>query len=458
MELDPTTTLAGKYRYECDLGAGGMGRVVVATHLVLRKRVALKLLTRTRSPEAVRRFLREARLAVRITSEHVTQVLDAGQLEDGVPYIAMELLDGMDLARIAKERGALPVAEACDYVHQACAGVGEAHALGMVHRDVKLANLFVVRTPRGPLVKVLDFGCAKAERVGTTSVAHPTADGAWLGTPRCMAPEQLVSSRDVDARTDVWALGVVLYTLLAGRPPFDGKTLRVLYEQIQQQSPPPIAQPLPYGLAAIIDRCLRKSPAERFTDARELAVALAPFAKAPGTRRARYIAIAAVALASTAIGASAVALELHRDRVATPPAPVASSAAPASSVSVVTASDAITVTTSESEPLRVIHAEPPRTAASVVSQVDDVKRRRATNTVNLEDVDAAKKVAKAFCARPHVKECFTWTTELCLEQAEGWNLACLSSSNTNACFSRLHRAQSQDSRVHSKACDDFAAD
>lgn len=206
--------LAGKYRVDAVLGVGGMGIVVAATHLQLEQKVALKFLlpAAIQSPEAVERFLREGRAAVRLKSQNVAKVTDVGTLENGAPYMVMEFLHGADLAAVMAERGLLPVAEAVSYVLQACEAIAEAHSLGIVHRDLKPQNLFVTRKVDGrPLIKVLDFGISKS--MDTQSGLSLTRTSSIMGSPLYMSPEQMRSSKNVDQRSDIWAIGVVLYEI-----------------------------------------------------------------------------------------------------------------------------------------------------------------------------------------------------------------------------------------------------
>src|SRR5579859_1664764 len=194
--------LAGKYRVERVLGVGGMGIVVAARHEQLEQRVAIKFVRDEAldNKEAVERFLREARAAVRLKSEHAAKVLDVGTLESGAPYMVMEFLEGSDLAAVLVERGPLPVEEAAEYVLQACEAVAEAHAAGIVHRDLKPQNLFLARTVGGaPRVKVLDFGVSKTLHGNPTTGGGLTQTRLMLGSPLYMSPEQMRSSRDVDA-------------------------------------------------------------------------------------------------------------------------------------------------------------------------------------------------------------------------------------------------------------------
>jgi serine/threonine protein kinase len=281
-QVFPGQILAGKYRVDRVLGAGGMGVVVAATHLQLEERVAIKFLLpeAMQNPEAVARFGREARAAVKIRGEHVARVTDVGALETGAPFMVMEYLDGHDLSQLIRDRGAMPPADAVDAVLQACEALAEAHALGIVHRDLKPANLFMIRRPDGtPSVKVLDFGISKLTNSAASDHAM-TRTSAIMGSPLYMSPEQMTASRDVDARTDVWAIGVVLYELLSGRVPFSAETLPQICALILTAAPPSIRQfapNVPDALQAAVLRCLEKDRARRFQNVSELARALAPF-------------------------------------------------------------------------------------------------------------------------------------------------------------------------------------
>jgi eukaryotic-like serine/threonine-protein kinase len=279
--------IAGKYRVEKVLGRGGMGVVMLALHEQLNQRVALKFLTDDayQQPEAVTRFLREARAAVQIQSEHVARVMDVGTLDSGAPYMVMEYLRGFDLKEVSTRRGPLPVSEAVDFVLQACDAVAEAHSLGIVHRDLKPSNLFLTERPDGtPLVKVLDFGISKAlygTRVGETSQHQMTSSAAIMGSPQYMSPEQIRSSKNVDARADVWALGTILHELIAGTPAYVADTVPGLLAMIVADSPPPLtaSRPdAPYEIEAAILRCLEKDRARRFANVFELARAIERFA------------------------------------------------------------------------------------------------------------------------------------------------------------------------------------
>jgi serine/threonine protein kinase len=314
--------LAGKYRVDRVLGVGGMGVVVAAHHIDLDERVAIKfLLPETLgSAEAVARFAREARAAVKIKSEHVARVSDVGKLENGSPYMVMEYLEGSDLSAWLEQRGALGVEQAVEFVLQASEAIAEAHALGIVHRDLKPANLFVIKRPDGSLsVKVLDFGISKMTDVmGSGGDASMTKTSALMGSPLYMSPEQMQSSRNVDARTDIWALGVILYELVTGTPPFSGDSMPGLVLQIMSDPPPPLRNKrpdAPEGLEAVIFRCLDKDRGKRFESVGEMAVALLRFG--PKRSKASVERISGVMKAAGFSG-SALALPPSSDAQSTP--------------------------------------------------------------------------------------------------------------------------------------------
>ncbi|MGD0679318.1 MAG: serine/threonine-protein kinase [Polyangiaceae bacterium] len=283
--------LAGKYRVERVLGAGGMGVVVAAHHIQLDEKVALKFLLPDAldNAEAVSRFAREARAAVKIKSEHAARVTDVGTLPNGAPYMVMEYLEGADLAAWLKARGALPIEQAVEFVLQACVAVAEAHALGIVHRDLKPANLFCVRRSDGQLsIKVLDFGISKmVERNGLAAGAS-TRTAALMGSPLYMSPEQVQSAKDVDAKTDLWALGIILFELLTASVPFPGQAVGEVAVKIAVHEPPSIRglrPETPPALEAVIRKCLEKDRRRRYANVANLAIALLPFApkRAKGT-------------------------------------------------------------------------------------------------------------------------------------------------------------------------------
>lgn len=283
--VNPGDVLDGKYRVERVLGEGGMGIVVSAHHLKLDEKVAIKFLlpSALSSDEIVARFDREARAAVKIKSEHVARAIDVGTLADGAPYMVMEYLEGIDLAAWLKQRGPLPVTQAVEFVLQACEAIAEAHALGIVHRDLKPANLFVVRRADGLLsVKVLDFGISKlVDRDGSTPDMSLTRTATVMGSPLYMSPEQMESSRSVDSRTDIWALGVILYELVTGRVPFIADTMPELVIRIIKDMPPPLRDSVPDAppeLEAVIANCLEKDRSRRYPNVGRLAVSLVDFA------------------------------------------------------------------------------------------------------------------------------------------------------------------------------------
>ena len=281
--------LAGKYRVERVLGKGGMGLVIAAKHVQLDEHVAIKLMLpeMALNPDSVARFVREARAAAKIKNEHVARVSDVGVLENGQPYMVMEYLEGSDLGQVLNTRQRLPVEDAVEYLLQACEAIAEAHAMGIVHRDLKPANLFMIRRRDGaPLIKVLDFGISKVSNAQGQSDGAMTRTSALMGSPLYMSPEQMTSSRDVDARSDVWALGVILYELISGTTPFNGETLPQVCALVMEARVPPLRSRAPEvhpELEQVVHRCLMKDPAARFQDVAALSRALHPFA----SRRAR---------------------------------------------------------------------------------------------------------------------------------------------------------------------------
>src|SRR3954463_949976 len=282
-EVHEGQILAGKFRIERVLGQGGMGVVVAATHLQLDQRVALKFLLpeALSNPEAWERFAREARAAVKIKSEHVARVSDVGTLESGSPYMVMEYLHGEDLASYVRRNGAAAIPDAVEFLLQACEAIAEAHALGIVHRDLKPANLFVTRRVDGsPCIKVLDFGISKLTVTGAGAELGMTKTHTIMGSPLYMSPEQMSSSRSVDMRTDIWALGVILYETLTGRVPFEAETMPQLCGMILQDPPRPIRElrpGVPGVLESVLYHCLEKNRERRFANVAELAFALARF-------------------------------------------------------------------------------------------------------------------------------------------------------------------------------------
>jgi eukaryotic-like serine/threonine-protein kinase len=276
--------VAGKYRVESMLGQGAFGVVVCAKHIELDETVAIKVLRPKSAKKAdiVERFLREARAAVRLKSEHVVRVLDVGKVDSGEPYLVMEHLTGTDLEAVLAEQKQLTIPDAVGLLLQACLGLAEAHSIGLVHRDLKPSNLFVTTRPDGtPLLKVLDFGIAKFSQ--DPAAKKLTSDDVSMGSPLYMAPEQLESAGDVDARADVWSLGILLFELLSGKPPFDAPSVNGVIAAVLTAPPPRLRDVLPTAppeLESVLLRCMERDPDRRIGSVAELARALAPFARA----------------------------------------------------------------------------------------------------------------------------------------------------------------------------------
>jgi serine/threonine-protein kinase len=276
----PGDVILGKYEVTRLLGEGGMGVVLAARHLELNELVALKFLLPAlqANTDVAARFAREARTGIRIKNEHVVRMFDVGTLPDGAAFMVMEYLDGEDMASMLARRGALPPAEAVDLLLQACEAVAEAHALGIVHRDLKPANLFVTTGSDGlPFVKVLDFGISKTVNLENASV---TGTGAVLGSPLYMSPEQLAASRDVDARSDIWSLGVILYEMVAGKTPFNGTSFPTICAAIlggQYARASTLRPSLPGPIDDVIRDALALDRAARIGTVAELAQRIAAF-------------------------------------------------------------------------------------------------------------------------------------------------------------------------------------
>ncbi|HEY4243423.1 MAG TPA: serine/threonine-protein kinase [Kofleriaceae bacterium] len=267
--------LLGKYRVEAILGHGGMGVVAQCIHLALNERVAIKMLRPDvlSDADAVERFMREAQAVVKLKSEYVAKVSDYGQLESGVPYMVMEYLEGQDLGSVLDEQGTISQRWAVEIAIQTCEALAEAHALGIVHRDIKPTNLFVTWRPDGSaIVKVLDFGISKVVQTDM----ELTQTQSLLGTPAYMSPEQMRSARLVDARTDIWSLGTVLFELLEGHRPFEAESFSEMCVKVATDAPLAM-QKVPPALAAVVMRCLAKAPEQRFGSMAEMARELAPF-------------------------------------------------------------------------------------------------------------------------------------------------------------------------------------
>ena len=289
VRVKPGDVLGGKYRVERILGAGGMGVVVAAKNLDLGTRVAIKFILKEAMNDdaTVGRFMREARAAALLHSVHTARVIDTGKFKNGEHYIVMEYLEGKDLDGELRDKGPMPPHVAVDYILQACEALAEAHGMGMIHRDVKPKNLFLTTTISGkPLVKVLDFGLAKT--IGNFNDVSLTATNSVFGSPQYMSPEQMRNAKEVDARSDIWSIGVCLYELLTGHVPFDGGGVAEICAMVLKDPPPlpsKFVRGIPPDLEATVCKCLEKDPMLRFQSVAELAVALEPYAAEEGSAK-----------------------------------------------------------------------------------------------------------------------------------------------------------------------------
>lgn len=299
--VHPGDVVAQKYEVERALGQGGMGVVVAARHRELDQLVAIKFLVGDAPPAAVERFVREAKAAALVRGEHVCRVYDVGKLDTGEPFIVMEYLEGTDLADKLEGEGPQPIADVAGWIIEACDALASAHAQGIIHRDLKPANLFLQRSAdNGETLKVVDFGISKLPKSGAL-----TSTAVMMGSPYYMSPEQLESSRDVDQRSDIWSLGVVMYELLTNAPPFEGESLVQLAVAAREKPPvaPTTLRPdLPSGFERIILRCLAKRPEDRYGSVHELVSDLALFAGPDGVALAQRLLKRAANAGSPASG------------------------------------------------------------------------------------------------------------------------------------------------------------
>lgn len=274
---------AGRYRLDSVLGTGGMGIIYAATHVELGMPVAIKVIhpTLVACAEARARFSVEARACAALRSPHALRVYDAGQLGSTECYVVTERLEGTNLGALLEAKGALPLATAVDYVLQACAALSEAHSIGLIHRDLKPENLFLAQFRHGaPQIKVLDFGIARwiGDEIRTGRITNPRSS---LGSPCYQSPEQMQNALDIDERTDIWSLGLVLFELLTGACPFEAETIQETCWKVLQGPRPSLRAARPEvspGLARVVERCLALDRDQRFGSVRQLAAALKPFA------------------------------------------------------------------------------------------------------------------------------------------------------------------------------------
>lgn len=295
MKLQPGSVIAGKYSVTGVLGEGGMGTVYQGRHIEIGYLVAIKVLREDHlgDNDSVSRFHAEARAVAKLRTKHVAKVFDVGTLESGLPFLVMEFLEGGDLEAELTRRGKLPADEAGRYVIAACAAMSEAHAAGVIHRDLKPANLFLATEGNETVVKVVDFGIS---RVLPENGVRLTQTQAAFGTPLYMAPESVRSAKLADERTDVWALGVILYELVTGTLPFLGETptaVAVAVTLDEVKPPSAVVEGLPAWVDAVVQRSLEKNPDKRFQSARQLAQAIEAGIAGISTERSSVVAVAA---------------------------------------------------------------------------------------------------------------------------------------------------------------------
>ncbi len=280
----PSAVIAGKYRLESKIGEGGMGSVWRATHLRLEKPVAVKIVSATHAAsfDARWRFQSEARAAAKLQSKNVVHIEDIGEMEDGTPFMVMELLRGMSLEQRITRDGPLALPETQRILGQVCRVLSHAHSAGIVHRDIKPENIFLAHLDGEdePVVKVLDFGVAKSASAASTST---TQTGALIGTPMYASPEQARARKDIDGRSDLYSLGLVTFVMLTGKDPFEADSLADLIIQICTGPLPRLLDAAPHALPPTLEdwfaRACAREPSERFATADDFAEG---FARAAG--------------------------------------------------------------------------------------------------------------------------------------------------------------------------------
>ncbi|MEX2115138.1 MAG: serine/threonine-protein kinase [Pirellulales bacterium] len=279
--------LLGQYRLCRPIGAGGMGEVYLAEHQMMKRPVAIKLIrpSKAADPQALARFEREVRATAKLSHWNSIEIFDYGRSEDGTFYYVMEYLPGMSLSELVERHGPLPPARAIHLLAQTCDALSEAHAQGLIHRDIKPGNIFsAYRGGTHDVAKLLDFGLAKPISAETESI-QLTQEGSITGSPLFMSPEQALGDSEPDARSDIYSMGAVAYYLLTGAPPFDGdKPMRVILAHAHEPVVPPshLRSDIPADLEAVVLKCLAKNPAERYASAAALREALGDCVAAGG--------------------------------------------------------------------------------------------------------------------------------------------------------------------------------